>query len=45
MECLISFGPENYVPLFIDDYLDRLFTSAQTLRIPAIHAKDEIRKF
>ncbi|WP_018616188.1 aminotransferase class IV [Segetibacter koreensis] len=38
------FRTSNFTPLFLDDYLDRFFTSAATLRLQPMHSKKELKK-
>lgn len=37
------FRTNNHIPLFIDDYLDRFFKSARTLRLQPRHSREEIK--
>ncbi len=36
------FRTRNYVPLFLEDYLDRFFNSAAALRLQLAHTKEEL---
>jgi D-alanine transaminase/branched-chain amino acid aminotransferase len=36
------FRTRNYIPLFLEDYLDRFFNSAASLRLQPTHTRDEL---
>jgi branched-chain amino acid aminotransferase len=38
------FRISNFIPLFLDNYLDRFFTSAATLRLQPNHSKEELKQ-
>lgn len=38
------FRTSNFIPLFIDDYLERFFKSACLLRLQPMHSKEELKK-
>ena len=37
------FRTRNYVPLFLEDYLDRFFNSAASLRLQPTHTREELK--
>ncbi|MDB5248953.1 MAG: hypothetical protein JWQ40_3347 [Segetibacter sp.] len=37
------FRTSNYIPLFLDDYLDRFYKSAKILRLQPLHNREELR--
>ncbi len=38
------FRTSNFIPLFLDDYLNRFFNSAYTLHLQPLHSKEELKK-
>lgn len=38
------FRTSNFIPLFLDDYLDRFFKSAVALRLQPRHSREELKK-
>jgi D-alanine transaminase/branched-chain amino acid aminotransferase len=43
MAYLIFFRTSNHVPLFPDDYLDRFYRSAASLRLTPLHTAEELK--
>lgn len=37
------FRTSNFIPLFLDDYLDRFFASARALRLQPMHTREELK--
>lgn len=37
------FRTRNYIPLFLDDYLNRFYRSANTLRLQPLHTREELK--
>lgn len=38
------FRTSNFIPLFLDDYLDRFFISAAALRLQSMYSREELKK-